>query len=337
MFVAHTAPSAGPADLLMLSEFVTFPLFALLVGSGAEIAARRRGAALSAVGALVRGAALLALGWLLTATGPAPVVVVLGQLGVLTVLMWPTSRLPTWAVASVALAAGAVAPATISATRDEALALVMAGDTTGQWWLELVVSTYYPMAVMVLAGCVGILLTRLLVPRGERVGGAARAVAVVLASVVVVAALTTAKLAGRVELVAYQTSWWEEVFVVALAAGVLAACLAVSHVPALRQVLAPVAWSGQMALTLYVAHVVWLIWWARSLFVGTPDDAWANVVGLSLGGLLLASLWRWADLSGPWRRGPLEGVVGVLVLAAQDLAGRVLRAWHRIGRRGAVG
>ena len=35
MFVAHTAPSNGTADVLYLSEFLTFPLFALLVGVGA--------------------------------------------------------------------------------------------------------------------------------------------------------------------------------------------------------------------------------------------------------------------------------------------------------------
>ncbi|CAM4123694.1 hypothetical protein [Helcobacillus massiliensis] len=34
MVIAHTAPSDGPARILITSEFLTAPLFALLVGAG---------------------------------------------------------------------------------------------------------------------------------------------------------------------------------------------------------------------------------------------------------------------------------------------------------------
>ena len=37
MYVAHVAPSSGPGRVLELSEYLTMPLFALLVGVGAQL------------------------------------------------------------------------------------------------------------------------------------------------------------------------------------------------------------------------------------------------------------------------------------------------------------
>ena len=58
MYVAHCAPTAGPGHVLTLSEYATYPLFALLVGVGAELGPRSGRA--SWVGPLVRGAVLIA-------------------------------------------------------------------------------------------------------------------------------------------------------------------------------------------------------------------------------------------------------------------------------------
>ncbi|MCS6710799.1 hypothetical protein JSY14_01715 [Brachybacterium sp. EF45031] len=38
MFTAHVAPSDGPARILLATEFLTAPLFALLVGAAAQLA-----------------------------------------------------------------------------------------------------------------------------------------------------------------------------------------------------------------------------------------------------------------------------------------------------------
>lgn len=315
MFVAHTAPTAGPGGVLMLSEYLTFPLFALLVGAGAELAARRTGLWEHGVASLVRGAALLLAGWLLAKAG-AWVVIVLAPLGLLTLLCWAVSRLPAWAVASVGVVAGAIAPWTIEASRETVTELAVAQETGRQWWFELLVSTYYPQAVLLLVACAGILVTRLLVPRDGRPASWPALGAVVGAAGVLFLGLAALHLTGRVEIVAYRTTWPEELFVTAFAVGVFAVCLAVARAGVVRRVLTPLAWVGAMTLTVYALQIGWLAWWVRELRPGTPDDTWVNVVGMTIGALALASLWRVLHATRPWGRGPLEGVVGLAVQVA---------------------
>lgn len=314
MFVAHTAPGAGPFDLLMLSEFLTFPLFALLVGAGAELGARRLAVLPHAAASLVRASTLLALGWALHQAG-AHVVIVLAPLGVLTLLCWGVSRLPTPAVLAVGAVAGLLGPWTIESSRSTWIELAVAGDRVGLWWFELFVSTSYPQAVLLLCGCLGILVTRLLLPRGRGVAAWGIPAGLLLGTVLVVATLSAARMSDRIELQAYETTWWEEVYVGSLAVGVFAGCLLVSRWSASR-VLLPLAWVGAMTLTVYALHVGWLAWWARGLFPGTPDDTWVNVVGMTVGAVVVASAWRWWAPPAPWSRGPLEGVVGLGVKAA---------------------
>lgn len=309
MFVAHTAPGAGPGGVLLLSEFLTFPLFALLVGAGAELGARTLGVVPHGLASSVRAVALLALGWALAQAG-AHVVIVLAPLGVLTLLCWLVSRLPTPAVVAVGLASGLLAPWTIEVTRDRWLELVVAGETGALWWLDLLVSTSYPQAVLLLCGSVGIVLTRLLLPRDGGAASPRLLAGLVTGALLVGGVLSAARVVGRIELVAYETSWLEELFVVALATGTYAACLALARWSGVRT-LTPLAWVGAMTLTVYSLHVGWLAWWARGLFPGTPDDAWVNVVGMSVGALVVAGAWRAARLPAPWTRGPLEGVVGL--------------------------
>lgn len=311
MFVAHTAPSNGPADLLYLSEFLTFPLFALLVGAGAELAARRLGVLPHAVASLIRAAVLLGLGWWLAGAG-AYVVIVLAPLGVLTLLCWGVSRLPTGAVMAIGLAGGLLAPWTIEATRDQWTEWTIAQETGRLWWFDLAFSTSYPQAVLLLLGCVGIVATRVLRPRRRVEISWRRPAAVAVTAVVVVVAMSLARLTGRLDLAAYETTWVEEVYVVALALGAYAGCLLAARLPAGR-LLAPLAWVGGMTLTLYALHIGWLAWWARGLFRGTPDDAWVNVLGMTVVAFVLATGWRVLDLRRPWGRGPLEGAVGALV------------------------
>ncbi|MBE7325056.1 DUF418 domain-containing protein [Nocardioides sp. Y6] len=317
MFVAHTAPGAGPGDVLMLSEFLTFPLFALLVGAGTELGARALGPAAHAVASFVRASALLALGWALAQAG-AHIVIVLAPLGVLTLLCWAVSRLPTTLVLGVAVIAGLVAPWTIEASRSTWIQLAVDGETGKLWWFDLLVSNYYPQAVLLLCGCVGILLVRLLLPPQGQPVGLTLPAGLLVGCIGVVGLLSWARLTGRVDLVAYETTWSEELFVTALATGVFVACLLVARWPVSR-VLRPLAWVGGMTLTVYSLQVVWLAWWARGLFPGTPDDAWANVVGMTLVAVLVAALWRRFGLPAPWRRGPLEGVVGTGVASALRL------------------
>lgn len=327
MFVAHTAPGSGPGDVLVLSEFLTFPLFALLVGAGAELGARRFGVLPHLAASAVRAAALLALGWVLAQAG-AHIVIVLAPLGVLTLLCWGVSRLPTGAVVAVGLAAGLLAPWTIEASRQAWTELAITRGSDALWWFGLLVSTSYPQAVLLLCGCVGIVLVRWLLPRdGVRPEWPALAVAFG-ASWVLVVGLAGARLAGVLDFAAYETSWTEELFVAALAAGTFAACLLLvrwgSAVRPLARLLTPLAWVGAMTLTVYTLQIGWLAWWVHEAEAGTSDDTWVNVVGLSVGALVVASAWRFLALPAPWTRGPLEGIVGVGVgLALKATAGSV--------------
>ena len=72
-----------------------------------------------------------------------------------------------------------------------------------------------------------------------------------------------------------------------------------------------------MMLTLYVAQNSLVL----SAFValtppGTPDDSWAMLVGLTVGLFGFATLWRAVVRTGPFTRGPIEGLIGLASHAA---------------------
>ena len=97
MYVAHVAPVPGPAHVLELSEYLTMPLFALLVGVGAQLGSRRPGPATGRP-RLVRALALVVLGLALE-LAEAQVVIVLVHLGVLVLVAALLARLPDLLVA----------------------------------------------------------------------------------------------------------------------------------------------------------------------------------------------------------------------------------------------
>lgn len=307
MFVAHTAPTAGPGGVLMLSEYLTFPLFALLVGAGAALGVRVRTPLEHLLHTLVQAAALLGLGWALQQAG-AHVVIVLAQLGVLTLVAWGLVRLPAWAVATVGVLAGAAAGWTLAVTDEKAREVALASE--GERWLfELLFSHFYPQAVLISMACVGIVVVRLLVPGdGVRVRWSW---AVGLGALAVAAVMAVADATGRIELVAYETVPLVQVFVLLLSVSVVTLCLALGTVAVapVRVVARELARMGAMTLTLYSLHVLWLALWATHLRPLESDNAWVNVVGLSLGAWIVALVWTSLPWPPAWRRGPLEGVV----------------------------
>jgi uncharacterized membrane protein YeiB len=72
---------------------------------------------------------------------------------------------------------------------------------------------------------------------------------------------------------------------------------------------------GRMALTLYVLQICYLSLWAHHLHQGVPDDRWSNVALLTVGSVVVALGWPLLVRSGPFRRGPVEGVSELLVRA----------------------
>lgn len=70
----------------------------------------------------------------------------------------------------------------------------------------------------------------------------------------------------------------------------------------------PIVASGQLALTIYVGHIVALHVWHETLTSSDVGEATALVAGFSVAGALFATLWR-----GVLRRGPLELLLHVPV------------------------
>lgn len=322
MFVAHAAPPPGPWGVLVLADHLTFPLFALLVGVGAELGARARTPGAHLVVSGVRAVALLVAGWLLAQAG-AQVVVVLAPLGVLTLLCWALVRLPSPVVAAVGPLGWALAPWTLTVTDEARWRWLAEQRDLRHWLLDLVASTTYPQATLVAGAAVGVLAARWLHPRTEDVVRPGRPL---LATVTVAAALGSALLGlldrgGQVTVAPYSATAASQAFALALAASVLGASelLARSCAAAAFRTL---ALAGAMTLTLYVLHVCWLAWRARRLAPGELDDSWTDLGVLTVGALLVALAWRSLSLPGGWRRGPLEGVLDWTTRAILPRSGR---------------
>ncbi len=92
MYVAHVAPVPGPAHVLELSEYLTMPLFALLVGVGRPAGCAPAGPGHWAA-TLGRALALVGLGLALE-RAEAQVVIVLAHLGVLVLVAAVLARWP---------------------------------------------------------------------------------------------------------------------------------------------------------------------------------------------------------------------------------------------------
>ena len=283
MFIAHFAPSDGPFKLLMLSEFLTAPLFALLVGVGAQLGRNRS----SARSTLVRAGVLIALGlWLQRLS--TQIVEVLLWLGLLTLVCWALVRLSTTGVAVVATVLYALGPVLHERLIGDGrlIVMILAADPVDRL-----------TDFIVWAGA-GILVVRLV----------KRRVVVGITALLATAALFALDKAGVASLDPYSGTYQQNAFSALLSVAVFCgASVLLGRVWALAAV-------GGMSLSLYVAQ--FLVDWAylATQPVGTFDDSWAIVAAMILGSVAAAVAWhlRFGSLRSRFRRGPLEGLVGML-------------------------
>lgn len=297
MYVAHVAPVPGPARVLELSEYLTMPLFALLVGVGAQLGAWSSASALHASwSTAVRAGVLVGLGLTLELAG-AQVVIVLVHLGVLVVVAGVLARQPLVAVVVVAVGAFVVGPAT--------------GIASSGW----AGGPYHPLPMVVYA-MIGILLSRWWL-RGPRTRSVLLPLAIGSGLLVVAATMLAAEQLSRIDLVPYSGTAQETLLDTLLAAGVLgvglAGARALSRTPGGRRSVLMLAAAGAMTLTLYVLQVLWLAYDSRVLHPGRPDDSWVNLALLLGGSLAVAWVWPALVRRDPWRAGPLEGAVTAVV------------------------
>lgn len=308
MYVAHVAPSDGPGQVLLLSEFLTAPLFALLVGVGAELSARRPRRSHAWRSALVRGAVLLGIGvWL--ASLPSQILIVLVWLGVLTWVMAGVARLPSALVAGIGilgLAAGPLWQRDVATWWARSLEGYGGLDAPGVRVMGAVldvvlINDAYRLVAFVGYACLGVLAVRLL---------RERAVPLAVASLAAAAALFALDKVGGVPLDPYAGTWQETAFVAVLALATLASCWVIVDRWQGAPVLA-LARVGAMALTLYVLQVLATVAYLRTEPASGRDDSWALLAALVVGSFALA--WVWDRLLGGTRlrRGPIEGLVGL--------------------------
>lgn len=296
--------------ILITSEFLTAPLFALLMGVGAELAQQRRPRRPLAP-EFVRAAALFGIGWGLMHSR-AQVAIVLAHLAVLAILCLPLSRFRT-------------RPLALTGVLFAALAFTFPKLYARGWHPEIIGplggQEPYRLTAFVLYAIAGMLLVRALrSPWGERAGGVW--IAAIIALGTMGALLIATNLTGIVEVHAYDGTVPETLGNLAGSVGIVLLLWAIFELGPGRRLPAGVrallAAPGQMALTLYVVQVGVL----HAYEVRTNnarDDSWtmlAALMGVSLG---LTVVWfvlvrtplarRWP---GALRRGPLEGVIGGL-------------------------
>lgn len=302
MFVAHFAPTAGPGGVLDLSEYLTAPLFAFLIGWGAELGRGRHG---EVVAVLVRAAALVGIGLLLERTD-AQIVVVLVWLGALTLLCLVLVRLPDLALLGVAVALYVLEPRLLTSTstslgewRFERLLAGESADGLYPRLLELTVAgPYYRLTSMLVVACLGIVLAR----------HAGRLVTVVsLAGCGLLAAgMVGAQRAGTLDMAPYTGTPAVLTFEVVLVVTVVQAVrLAATYVPAAAR---PLADAGRVTLTAYVVQILVAHQWVQDREPGFRDDSWALLAAMVVVSLALG--WAWPRLvrRDPWSHGPVEGL-----------------------------
>jgi uncharacterized membrane protein len=310
MYVAHTAPDSRLSAVLNLSEYLTYPLFAALVGMGAVLGSGRSFGATA-----VRGGVLVVWGLLLERLD-ADVVVVLVYLGLLTWVVFPLAKCRTAVVAVVGAAALVAAPPIRHACLDLRTDLYLHGHASAARLLDyLVTGDEYRLLSMVGFAAGGMVVLRLV-----RSGllTRSRQVAVGTALLLVTGAYgVLVQHAGQMQ--PYEATWREHAFCLLLVVSTMLLGLGVA--PQLGPLSTTLAAMGRMALTLYVLQVCYLSAWSDR-HPGVPDDRWSNTLVLVVGSVVLALVWPVVVRGGRFWRGPLEGVTQLLVDAHRGAASR---------------
>ena len=307
MFVAHMAPGPGPGAILDYSEYVTAPLFAMLIGMGAQRSAEGSSNLVSAfVRAGIRAAVLVALSLWLTTWG-AQVDIVLIYLALPTLLAPVLARFPStvlWVLGGVGWLATHTALTAFATDRADAL---VRHDQLGVWlWDVTFTGMHYRGIEMLAYLCAGILTARSL--RHDEVTRpvfAAGGVALMAVGIGI-------ELLGRTgRLAAAEYSGTRPAIAVALCLIVGFTWLWFAVVPK-HLTFSPLAIAGSMSLSVYVLQIAYLAWYVTQYRPGAGDDTWPNLALVTVGTFAAAWLWRTQIRNERLRPGPIEGPVGVI-------------------------
>lgn len=328
MVVAHTCPVGG---VFNVSEYLTAPLFALLIGVSLTYAWHNSGVSFGRfwLAEVLRGALLFALGVALQ-LAYAQIFDVLMSLGLLTALLPPVvllgRRSPAALVALVGVLAVAVPPLKLAgeawlAAHDPTFSFFGKTTVAGNlvWWTAA--HPVYRLTQFVSVAGLGVLVAR---PLAE---GRPPQRTLALAALACAAASGVAVFVGKrtgIGGAPYDGTYPEVAASTLVAVAVLlAATWVVRAVPpndrTLRLALTPLVATGRLSLTCYTLQVLTLA--AVTTFVTQGvDDSWPVMVGVIA--LLLAFATVWHKGFGPL--GPAEWFV--------RLPSRLLTHRHRITR-----
>ncbi len=321
MLVAHLSPAGG---VFALSEYLTAPLFAVVIGAamGLSLAVPGVDPLRFVADNALRGVLLVALGVLLQATY-SQIDVVLPYLGVLVLVLAPLAlalrRLPVLAV-GVAAGAAVLGPLVTERARDHlAVHATTTGPGTRDLLLWLAAGPNYRL-VSFLPMALGGLVLALLLPRLTHWRAATPVAAVLLATSGAVHALGATTPAGAH---AYSGTTAEVVAATFLAAGTVVAALALTDAATRARgaaaALSPVLAVGRLALTGYTVQVLVLALVA-AVRGGARDDTWP--VLLLTTAVVVATCWL---LDRTWGTGPLELLVRAARLPPGLQPGSALR------------
>jgi uncharacterized membrane protein YeiB len=305
MIVAHTSPWGG---VLNVSEYLTAPWFAMLIGISLLVAWRNTGGWLVFVlGNVARGLLLILLGeWLQRQY--AQIDIVLQTLGLLIIVLAPLvaligSRPAVWA--GLALIMAFVSPVMMDFAREW---LVAEGYSSG--WLGRLVrfsaaGAHYRVSSFIAICAAGLAAVPLLVG-GRAVAGVRGVVTAV--SLLIAAAMSY--VAGRLTpwgADAYSGTTFEIIGAALLSLSATWTCawlVAVWGERPVRTWLGAVVDTGRMALSAYTVQVLALAVIVRVALGGRGDDHWVVMLGVIA--LCLAFSWAWLKV---FRLGPLEWVL----------------------------
>lgn len=304
MFIAHTAPSGGPGGLLNLSEFLTAPLFALLIGASAFYSSQSMSFPLLFASSVVRAIALVALGLYLGTWG-AQVDIVLQYLGLLSLIVAPLVFLPAWALGAVAVVCWWCAALARTYFAAAAAQATLEGSYTAYLYDWAFTGPSYQVFTLLTYACVGAILAA-----GLENWGAIGDATVAVAGTGVTCLLFWYSRTAVPEFLPYTSSRLEIGFSLSACIAVVGwSCLLARVVNQNEGLISPLVAAGRMTLTLYVLQIAVLA--AYSVYAagyGLParDDSWLMMFGLIAVTLFFA--WSWQRFLGHTfvRRGPLE-------------------------------
>jgi uncharacterized membrane protein len=318
MFVAHVSPAVASVDvaaLIAIADERPRLLFALTAGIGLGFLSGGTRPVTEGRGELrrqiaVRAVILVALGMLIWATLNPLVYIILDVYGVAFLLMLPLLFLPPRTALALGIGLLAVTPAFAEIGTRTAFAEAVR-QTPFRFLSDWIVGGAYPVIVWVPVMLIGLALARMDVT-SPRVIGLTALVGAATASVFlpIASRLPPPEVVGDAGWSIPLRASLEALGNVGVGAFVVAALLTLTALarPAVRRaataVLSPVTAMGSMPLSIYTIHLV-VISLAIRMEDGVPtDDSWGLLVGLIVGSMAFALLWR--RYLG---RGPLEVVL----------------------------